>query len=166
MTPRLVAFAGAALFAAALASAASFPPPVVKMPGKADQALAPQSLLGPDQRDVRFEDTQGNVTVYHGLPLLEVLEKAGLDVRTMAGERASAASVVLAKARDGYTVAFSVGELRANRSNPRVFLVSETAMDALPENEGPVRLVVYGDPVRSAYGLATIELKVLAENKR
>ena len=165
MKPRFVAFTGAALFAAALA-AAPFPPPVLKMPGKADRAIAPESLLGNDQRDVRLEDTQGNVTVYHGLPLLEVLEKAGLDVRTMAGERVSAATVVLARARDGYTVAFSVGELRANQANPRVFLVSETAMEPLPENQGPVRLVVYGDPVRSAYGLAAIEIKVLAENKR
>ena len=39
-------------------------------------------------------------------------------------------------------------------------------MDPLPENEGPVRLIVYGDPVRSAYGLAAIEVRVLAENKR
>ncbi len=35
-------------------------------------------------------------------------------------------------------------------------------MGALPENEGPVRLIVLGDIVRSAYGLATIELRSLA----
>jgi hypothetical protein len=140
--------------------------PVLRMPGKPDRPIPPESLLGSDQRDVRLETTAGDVTVYHGLPLLDVLEKAGLDVRTMAGERQMAAAVVIAKARDGYTVAFSVGELRAARSNPSVFLVSETSMDPLPENEGPVRLIVYGDPVRSSYGLATIELKVLAENKR
>jgi hypothetical protein len=165
MTFRIWAVAGAALLGTALAAALPAPP-TLTIPGKADRKLAPESLLGPEQRDVRLEDTQGNVTVYHGMPLLEVLEKAGLDVRTMAGERQSAAEVVLAKARDGYTVAFSVGELRANRANPRIFLVSETAMDPLPENEGPVRLIVLGDPVRSAYGLASIELKVLAENKR
>jgi hypothetical protein len=39
-------------------------------------------------------------------------------------------------------------------------------MDPLPEKEGPVRLIVYGDPVRSAYALATIELKFLAEPKK
>ena len=141
-------------------------PPTLRMPGKADQIVAPESLLDNDQRDVRLEDSQGNVTVYHGRPLLEVLEKSGLDVRTMAGERQYAAAVVLARARDGYTVVFSVGELRAGRANPRIFLVSETASGPLPENEGPVRLVVYGDPVRSAYGLASFELKLLAENKR
>ena len=156
----LVCLAAAPLLAAPAA------PPVLRMPGKPDHPVTPESLLGRDQSDVRMEDSEGNTTVYHGLPLLEVLEKAGLDVKSMAGERQYAAGVVLVKARDGYTVAFSVGELRAGRSNPRVFLVSETSMDPLPENEGPVRLIVYGDPVRSAYGLASIELKVLAENKR
>ena len=168
MTSRFAAFAGAALFAAALAAlAATVPgPPNLKIPGKPDSPVTVESLLGQDQRDVRLEDSQGNVTVYHGLPLLEVLEKGGLDVRTMAGERQYAAAVVLARARDGYTVVFSVGELRAGRSNPRVFLVSETAAGPLPDNEGPVRLVVYGDPVRSAYALATLEVRMLVENKR
>ena len=168
MTFRFPTLAGAALFSAALAAAAGAPfaPPTLKIPGKPDRPVTPESLLGPEQRDIRLEDVQGNVTVYHGLPLLDVLEKAGLDVRTMAGEKQSAAAVVLAKARDGYAVAFSIVELRAGRANPRIFLVSETAMDPLPENEGPVRLIVLGDPVRSAYGLATIELKVLAENKK
>ncbi len=39
-------------------------------------------------------------------------------------------------------------------------------MDPLPENQGPVRLIVLGDVIRSAYGLATIELKALANNKK
>ena len=151
---------------AALAAAAEQPAPVLRVPGAADRPVAPASLLGRSSRDVRLEDTQGNVTVYHGVPLLEVLEQNGLDLKTMAGERKTAAQVVLASARDGYTVVFSVGELRANRANPRVFLVAETAAGPLPDNEGPVRLVVYGDVIRSAYGLARIELKVLAENAR
>lgn len=164
---RAAAVAGAiVLLAAAVGAAAPAAPPVLKMPGRADQTIAPESLLGADERDVRLEDVQGNVVIYHGQPLLEVLEKGGLDVKTMAGERKSAPAVVVVKARDGYTVVFSVGELRNNRSNPKVFLVSETTIDPLPENEGPVRLIVYGDPVRSSYALATIELKYLSENKK
>jgi hypothetical protein len=158
------ALAGALALGAAPSAAPS--PPTLKMPGQADRAVTPESLLGRDQRDVRLEDVQGNVTVYHGLPLLDVLEKGGLDMRTMAGERKAAAAVVLATARDGYTVVFSIGELRAGRGNPKVFLVAEASMERLPENEGPVRLIVYGDAVRSAYGLASIEVKQLAENKK
>jgi hypothetical protein len=165
--PLAAAVAGAiALSAAAVGFAAQAAPPVLKMPGRPDAPISRESLLGNDERDVRMEDVQGNVTIYHGQPLLEVLEKGGLEVKTMAGERKSAAAAVVVKARDGYTVAFSVGELRNARSNPKVFLVSEAGMDPLPENEGPVRLIVYGDPVRSSYALATIELRYLAENKK
>src|SRR5262245_57268057 len=156
----------AALVAVSTALVAENPPPVLKIPGAADRPIAPESLLGKSSRDVRLEDTSGNVTVYHGMPLLEVLEQGGLDLRTMAGERRSASQVVLASGRDGYTVVFSIGELRMNRANPKVFLVAESSAGPLPQNEGPVRLIVYGDVVRSAYGLARIELKSLADNTR
>ena len=152
--------------AAARVSMSAQQPPVLRLPGAAERAVEPASLLGRHQRDVRLEDTGGNSIVYHGVPLLEVLEKAGLDLKTMDGERKSAGQVVLASARDGYTVVFSIGELRANRSNPKVFLVAESSAGPLPENEGPVRLIVYGDRVRSAYGLARIELKTLADNPK
>lgn len=153
-------------FAAAALSAQQPAPPVIRVPGAPDRPIEAASLLGRGQRDVRLEDTHGNTIVYHGMSLLELLEKNGLDLKTMAGERKSAGQVVLASARDGYTVVFSVGELRANRSNPKVFLVAESSEGPLPENEGPVRLIVYGDPVRSAYGLARIELRVLADNAK
>jgi hypothetical protein len=151
---------------AALSAAPAPAPPVLRIPGQPDRPIAPESLQGRDSRDARLEDAEGGVTIYHGLPLLDVLERNGVEIRTMAGERRYAAAVVLASARDGYTVAFSVGELAAGRSNPRIFLVSETSTGPLPEGEGPVRLIVYGDPVRSTYALARIEVKILAENAR
>ena len=161
----LVCLAAAPLLAGPLLAAPAAPP-VLKVPGKGDVSVAPQSLLGATATDVRMEDTQGNVTIYHGRPLLEVLEKGGLDVKTMGGEREAAASVIVIAARDGYTVVFSVGELTASRGNPKVFLVSDQDGEPLPDDQGPVRLVVYGDRVRSSYALATIELRQLAQNKR
>ena len=154
----------AALLVLALPARAASPPPVLKIPGAPDRSIAPESLLGADLSDVRQESPNGDVTVFHGLPLLSVLEKAGVETRTMAGERRLTPAVVVVTARDGYTVVFSAGELLMHRSDPRVFLVAETAAGPLPENEGPVRLIVYGDRSRSSYGLARIELKFLAEN--
>ncbi|HSD72514.1 MAG TPA: hypothetical protein VLE54_06975, partial [Thermoanaerobaculia bacterium] len=55
-------------------------------------------------------------TVYHGLPLLEVLEKAGVETRTMSGQRKTATAIVVVRSRDGYTVVFSMGELLMHRS--------------------------------------------------
>jgi hypothetical protein len=139
-------------------------PPVLKIPASPDRSISPESLLGADRSDVRQEDAQGDVTVYHGLPLLSVLEKSGVDTKTMPGQRRLATAIVVVTARDGYTVVFSAGELLMHRADPRVFLVAETAAGPLPENEGPVRLIVYGDRTRSSYALARIELKFLTEN--
>ena len=130
-----ITFAAAVLLGAT-ALVAENPPPVLKMPGAADRPIPPASLLGKASRDVRLEDTSGDVTVYHGLPLLEVLESNGLDLKTMASERQTAASVVLVSGREGYTVAFSVGELKIDRANPKVFLVAETSARPAPREPG------------------------------
>ena len=139
--------------------------PILRLEGSADRPITPASLLGSDRRDVRVEDSQtGDVSVYHGVPLLEVLEKAGLDTRSMPSQRKLAAATVVATARDGYAVVFSLGELLMHRADPRVFLVAETAAGPLPEDQGPVRLIVYGDRARSSYALARMEVRFLAAN--
>jgi hypothetical protein len=161
---RLAILLLAAIPAAALLAAPAAPP-VLRIPGSPDMPIDPASLLGRNQRDVRIEDSTGSTIVYHGLALLDVLERGGLDLKTMNGQRVSAAQVVVATGREGYTVVFSVGELTANRANPKVFLVAESSEGPLDDDKGPVRLIVYGDKARSAYALARIELKTLAENK-
>ncbi|HEY7112694.1 MAG TPA: hypothetical protein VIA45_07140 [Thermoanaerobaculia bacterium] len=145
-------------------AAAASPPPVLRLPGGADKAISREAILGPGRMDVRREGSEGDVTVFHGQPLLDVLEKGGLETKAMASQRHLAPAVAVVTARDGYTVVFSVGELLMHRADPRVFLVAESSSGPLPENEGPVRLLVYGDRARSAYGLARVEVKLLAEN--
>jgi hypothetical protein len=156
--------AAALLLAVSAALVRAAEPPTLRIPGAADRTIAPSSLLGRGQMDVPVEASEGDTVVYHGLPLLEVIEKAGLDTRTMAGQRKTAPAIVVATARDGYTVAFSVGELLMHRADPRVFLIAESAAGALPENEGPVRLFVRGDRVRSSYGLKSVELRYISRN--
>jgi len=150
---------------ASLVSAIDAPPPVLVLPGRPDTPIAPQSLLGAGHSDVRVEDMQGGVTVFHGRPLLEVLERGGLETEGMPNERNLASAVVLAQGRDGYTAAFSMGELLMHRADPRVYLVAETAQGPLPADQGPVRLIVVGQRARSAYGLARVEVRNLAQNK-
>jgi hypothetical protein len=139
-------------------------PPVLRIPGAAGRPITPASLLGAGRMDVHIELSEGDTTVYHGRPLLEVIEKAGVDTRSMAGQRKIAPAVVVARARDGYTVVFSMGELLMHRSDPRVFLVAETAAGPLPENEGPVRLIIPGDRIRSSYALRDVELRYISQN--
>ena len=141
--------AAALLLSASAALLRAAEPPVLHVPGAADRTITAASLVGHGRMDVRVETGDGDAVVYHGLPLLEVIESAGLDTRTMAGQRKTAPAIVVATSRDGYMVAFSMGELLMHRSDPRVFLVSETASGPLPENEGPVRLMVLGDRERA-----------------
>jgi hypothetical protein len=139
-------------------------PPVLRIPGLAGRPISPASLLGAGSMNVGLELSEGDSIVYHGRPLLDVVEKAGVDTRSMAGQRKTAPAVVVVRARDGYTVVFSMGELLMHRADPRVFLVSETAAGPLPENEGPVRLIVHGDRVRSPYALRDVELRYIGQN--
>ena len=157
-------FAAALVLAGVAALLPAAEPPVLRIPGAADRAIAPASLLGRGRMDINVEAAVGDAIVYHGLPLLEVLEKANLDTRSMAGQRKTAPAIVVVTARDGYTVVFSVGELLMHRADPRVFLVAESAAGPLPENEGPVRLFVQGDRVRSSYGLKTVEVRYIGKN--
>ncbi len=156
--------AAALLLAGVAALLPAAEPPTLRIPGAADRTVTPASLLGRGRMDINVEAAVGDAVVYHGLPLLEVLEKANLDTRSMAGQRKIAPAIVVATARDGYTVVFSVGELLMHRSDPRVFLVAESASGPLPDNEGPVRLFVQGDRVRSAYALKTVEVRYIGKN--
>jgi hypothetical protein len=157
-------FAAALMLAGVAALLQAAEPPVLRIPGAADRAIQPATLLGRGRMDINVDAAVGDAVVYHGLPLLEVLEKAGLDTRSMAGQRKVAPAIVVATARDGYTAVFSVGELLMHRADPRVFLVAESAAGPLPENEGPVRVFVQGDRVRSPYGLKTVELRYVVKN--
>jgi hypothetical protein len=156
---------GAAFLLASFLAAAQTEPAILAVPGKPDSTITPASLLGAGQSEVRLEDMQGGVTVFHGRSLLEVLEKGGLDVHGMPNERTTAPAVVIAQGRDGYTAVFSIGELLMHRADPRVYLVAETAQGPLPADQGPIRLIVVGQRARSAYGLAKLEVRYLAENK-
>lgn len=149
---------------AAAALVAETPGPVLVMPGLPEKTIAPESLLGTGRIDVRQEDPQG-VTVYRGMPFLEVLEKNGLETSVMQNQRRIASAVVVAQGRDGYTVVFSLGELLLHSSDPRVFLVAETAQAPLPADRGPVGLIAAGQRARSAFGLARIELRYLGDNQ-
>src|SRR5215472_17364954 len=86
-------------------------PPVLRMPGQPDRPITPASVLGSEKNEVKVEDGKGGSAVYGGSTLLAVLEKNGLDIKDMGAERKTAPAVVIATARDGYTVVFSVGEL-------------------------------------------------------
>jgi hypothetical protein len=138
---------------------------LLRVPGSPDSVVSAESLQKAGPRDVSIETEHGGKVVYRAVPLLQILESAGLETEGMPAMRKLAAAIVVATARDGYTAVFSGAELLAARTEPRVFLSAATTSGALSEEQGPVRLVVTGERARSVYGLTRIEVRFVAENK-
>lgn len=154
MTVRLTLLA---LLAAAPLAAQDVPPLEVTFPGGNARLLtADLAALPQDTARARFHD--GPELVYTGPSLLAVLRLAGARVDTVRGPALS--QYVLAVARDGYRVVFSLGELAPTLGNRQVVVVMQSDGAPLPDKEGPWRLWVVGDghPSRSMRQLAELHL--------
>ncbi|RYG71047.1 hypothetical protein EON80_06000 [bacterium] len=68
--------------------------------------------------------------------------------------------VVLARAKDGYTVSFALPELMPSTGARKAFVVWEANGKPLSGKEGPLRLVIPEDkkPMRWIYGVSAIEI--------
>ncbi len=106
----------------------------------------------------------GSKIVYEGVSLYAVLQKAGAPSGKQLRGKALA-SYVLAKARDGYQVAFTLGELDPQFGNASILVADERDGKPLPEKQGPFRLVCPNDKegARSVRMLETLEVVRLAK---
>ena len=98
-------------------------------------------------------------TKYTGVLLRTVLEKAGAPMgKTLRGK--SLASYIVAKARDGYSVVFSLGELDEAFGNQKILLAYKREGKPLFGYQGPFRIVCPNDKAgaRSLRMLDSIEL--------
>jgi len=108
---------------------------------------------------VILPDPDGTKVEYEGVALREILKKAGAPLDSQL--RGSALTTyVLASAHDGYQVAFTLGEIDAALGNAKILVVDKRDGKALPERQGPYRLVCPDDRTgaRSVRTLETLEL--------
>ena len=99
---------------------------------------------------VSLAEPDGSKIAYEGVPLIENLKKAGLPFgKEIRGK--ALAGYLLAEARDGYQVVFSLGELDPGLAETRVFVADRRDGKPLSDQQGPIRLVVASDkrPARS-----------------
>ena len=107
----------------------------------------------------------GTKIVYEGVTLFEVLKKAGATFGDKLRGKALA-TYVLAKARDGYQVAFTLGELDPQFGNESILVADKRDGKPLPaDKQGPFRLVCPNDHegARSVRMLETLEIVRLAK---
>ena len=132
------------------AHAPSAPPPGrMELPWHAD-------LLKDLPRHAVSMDVHGTSLQCSGVDLVDVLRRAGaMPADPLRG--AHLARHVEVRARDGYTVVFSLGELDPTLGKQRVYVADQCDGKPLPADAGPARLMIPGDsrPARSARQIQT-----------
>src|SRR5262245_37783454 len=87
---------------------------------------------------------EGKTTRYEGVLLAEVLTRAGAPLgRDLSG--GALASYVLASASDGYQVVFALAEADPALTGSELIVADSVDGQALPEQQGPMRLVAPHD---------------------
>src|ERR1700689_816410 len=106
--------------------------------------LSASDLAAMPRESVEMPDPDGGKTTYEGVPLQEILKKAGIPFgRQMRGK--DLAGYVLASAKDGYQIVFSLGELDPDLGGVRALVADKRDGKPLFEYQGPARLVLPGD---------------------
>lgn len=148
----LATLAGAAQAQHGHGAPSAAPPPPARIDITADARL----LEGLARHDVALQ-VHGTALRCSGVDLVDVLRREGaMPDGPLRGVHL--ARRVEAAARDGYRVAFSLGELDPTLGHRRVYVVDRCNGAALDERDGPLRLAVPQDerPARSARQLQSL----------
>ncbi len=121
--------------------------------------LKADDLMKMPRESASIPDQDGTTIQYEGVPLREILKKAGAPLGNQLRGKALA-SYVLAKAHDGYQVVFALGELDAEFGNEKVLVADKRDGKPLFGYQGPFRLVCPNDKAgaRSVRMLETLEV--------
>ena len=112
------------------------------VPAPVTLSAADFAAMPREQAEVTEQD--GTKSTYEGVPLQELLKKAGLSFgKQMRGK--GLAGYVLAEAKDGYQVVFATGELDPGLGGAKVLVADKRDGKALFDYQGPLRLVVPAD---------------------
>ena len=121
--------------------------------------LTADDLAKMPRETVSVDDQDGTKVQYEGVPLREVLARAGAPLGKQLRGKALA-SYGVAKARDGYQVVFGLGELDSAFGNAQIIVADKRDGKPLFGYQGPFRLVCPNDHAgaRSVRMLETLEL--------
>ena len=121
--------------------------------------LRPDDIARMPRETVSVQEQDGTKVNYEGVPLREILKRAGVPLgKDLRGK--ALASYVLAKAHDGYQVVFSLGEMDEAFGNESIIVADKRDGKPLFGYQGPFRLVCPNDKAgaRSVRMLETLEL--------
>ncbi len=116
---------------------------VLKISGEVTQPLNLQAndLKALPHVEVKAKDRDGKEHRYSGVPVIELLKKAGVTVGAqLRGE--NLVKYALVRAADGYEVLFALPELDPEFSTRTIILAESVDGTSLPSGTGPYRIVV------------------------
>lgn len=120
--------------------------------------LKAEDLAAMPREKASIPDQDGTEVEYEGVPLREILKRAGAPLGGQLRNKALA-SYVLAKAHDGYQVVFTLGEIDPQFGNEQIIVADKRDGKPLFGYQGPFRLVCPHDKAgaRSVRMLETLE---------
>lgn len=107
--------------------------------------LQPADLAAMPRETASVSEQDGTKVEYEGVPLREILKRAGVPVAGKELRGKMLASYIVAKARDGYQVVFSIGEIGTDFGNESILVADKRDGKPLFGYQGPVRLVCPND---------------------
>jgi DMSO/TMAO reductase YedYZ molybdopterin-dependent catalytic subunit len=102
------------------------------------------TLKGLPQRTVEATGEHSGTAQYSGVALRDLLTRAGIPSGHDVSGKAMQ-TIVVVGASDGYRVAFSLSELDPSFTDRVVLIADRRNGAALPQREGPYRLIVPGE---------------------
>jgi DMSO/TMAO reductase YedYZ molybdopterin-dependent catalytic subunit len=110
--------------------------------------------------EVTTQDRDGKEHRYSGIPLADLLNRAGVTLGAQLKGK-NLLKYVIVKAEDGYEVLFALPELDSDFATQTIILADSVDGTPLPIGVGPYRIVVPGEkkPARWVRGVKSIEIR-------
>jgi hypothetical protein len=120
--------------------------------------LKAEDLAAMPREKASVPEPDGTQAEYEGVPLREILKRAGLPFGKLRGKALT--TYVLAKAHDGYQVVFTLGEIDAEFGDQQILVADKREGKALLGYQGPFRLLCPHDKAgaRSVRMLEALEI--------
>jgi hypothetical protein len=117
------------------------------------------------RKKVTVKGREGGKLVYGGVALVDVLRQAGVPFgKHLRGSRL--ANYVLLRGEDGYQALFALAEIDPSVSDQVILMADRREGKALSGNDGPYRIVVPHDKIRSRWVKQVTKIWVRSAGKK